>query len=48
MNKLEINMLIGILSQIITYAITARPELADNKLIKDIEIVIKGLHEIGL
>lgn len=48
MTKLEIDMLIGIVSQIITYAVTAKPELADNALIKDMQMVIKGLKAVGL
>lgn len=48
MTKLEIDMLIGIVSQIINYAITAKPELAENKLIHDMQMVIKGLKDVGL
>jgi hypothetical protein len=39
MNKLEIDMLIGIVSQIISYAITAKPELANNIIIQDLQKV---------
>ena len=48
MNKLEIDMLIGILNSIMAYAITSKPELANNKLIKDMQMVITGLKAVGL
>ena len=48
MNKLEIDMLIGIVSQIISYAVTAKPELANNTIVQDLQKAIAGLKALGI
>lgn len=48
MTKIEIDLLINILNHMITYAITVKPELANNKVIVDIQSAIAGLQALGL
>ena len=48
MNKAEIDLIINFLGMLITYVIKAKPELASNKIIVDIQSAIAGLQALGL
>ena len=48
MTKVKIEIITGLLSNVINMIIAIKPELADNQIIKDIQSAIAGLHDLGL
>ena len=48
MNKVEIDMIIGVLTSVISLLTSIDPALGQNKIVMDIQAAISALQSLGL